>query len=123
MQKTALTLESNLDQLPAFCADDERHDAAWQELKHYNTTTPRAFLGIHPIIVQNNEAMRLHVLKQTGPADFLKEYTNTQKNIDRYTSLLNKKHYKDEEQQADWLALIERDKTKLEFMQNLISNA
>lgn len=105
--------------IAAFCADDERNHLAFLELKYFEKHGE--FLYMHPLLKDQAREHDLEILRKTNPTEFTKQMVNAQKSIERYTSRINLKKYKNETELADWSDLIASYTKKLEMMQALIS--
>ncbi|HET6558075.1 MAG TPA: hypothetical protein VFG54_12220 [Prolixibacteraceae bacterium] len=111
--------QATSSQVSKFTDDDDRNHLAFLELTNYEKTGE--FLYVHPLmkgLVKENE---WEILRRTNPAEFTRQLLNAQKSIERYTSRINQKKYKSEQELADWQGLIETYTHKSSVMQKLLS--
>lgn len=109
--------ESN--QIESFINDDDRNQLAFLELDNYEKKGE--FLYLHPILKNKSEENSLEILRRTNPGEFAKQMINAKKSIERYTSRINQKKYRDDAELNDWRMLIEGYTSKLLMMQKLFS--
>ena len=120
MQALDSVIDSATDeQLAQFVDDDDRNHLAFIELKC--SEKRGEFLYLHPLLKDQARENDLEILRKTNPAEFTRQMVNAQKSIERYTSRINLSKYKNEQERADWLALIDTYTKKLDIMQLLIS--
>lgn len=110
---------ANDKQVAQYIDDDDRNYLAFLELSNYEKL--REFLYVHPILKGEAKENELEILRKTNPTEFTHQMLNAQKSIERYTSRLNQKKYRDDAERNDWARLIETYSNKLKIMQNLIS--
>jgi len=110
---------ANDKQVAQYIDDDDRNYLAFLELSNYEKL--REFLYVHPILKGEAKENELEILRKTNPTEFTHQMLNAQKSIERYTSRLNLKKYRDDAERNDWARLIETYSNKLKIMQNLIS--
>lgn len=110
---------ADTETIAAFCSDDDRNHLAFLELKYFEKHGE--FMYLHPILEKQAHENELEILRKSNPTEFMKQMVNAQKSIERYTSRINNKKYKNEEELADWYRLIESYTKKLDMMQTLIS--
>lgn len=107
------------EQIEQFLADDERNHLAFLELSHFEKTGD--FIYLHPIIKAKAKDNYLEVLRKANPTEFTRQMVNAKKSIERYTSRINLKKYRTENELNEWTGLIATYTEKLKIMQALIS--
>lgn len=112
-------VSANNEQLKQFCSDDDRNYLAFQELRYFEKHGE--FLYLHPLLQSYKQENELEILRRSNPREFAKQMLNAQKSIERYTSRINNKKYKNEKELADWRALVDKYIAKVEMMRILIS--
>lgn len=111
---------ANDTQVSTYVDADKRNHLAHLELKNYEQY--KAFLFLHPILLDYKKESEYRALLATNPAKFMQEITNINKNITRYQSLINTKKYKSEEERVSWLNIIKDCNTNLSIIQNILAN-
>lgn len=120
MKAVSPKLEDNLGLLPSFVQDEELHEAAWRELRHFNLA--KTFLHQHPITAERKQYDELIVLLRTDMREFMDRIRRLQNNITRYNSRIKCMRFKDDEQKENWIDIITRDQLTLLLMQNVIAS-
>ena len=119
MRQAEIALDHDATLLSSFCEDDERNTLAWAELSQYNKNS--TFIFQHPILAVHSLRTRLATLLQSDPGAFMKEVTLSNNNIDRYLSRINQGKHKGEEERLAWVGIIDRERSKLKLIEELIS--
>ena len=119
MKQANEALESDASLLASFCDDDERNTLAFAELHQYNKKC--TFIYMHPILAEQSLLTRLTTLLQSDPIAFMNEITLSNNNIARYVSRIKGAKFKGEEERLAWVSIIQKEKSKLKLMQELIS--
>jgi len=106
-------------QATIFVDADTRNHLSFLELSNYEKN--KAFLYLHPLLQAYKLEVELNQLRVNDPDMFMNQTVNIKNNIARYQSMINNNKYKNEDEKANWLAIIKDCYLKLSIVKTLIS--
>jgi len=115
----AILDSANDETAQTFVNADTRNHIAFLELSHYEKN--KTFLYKHPLLIEYKLEKELEQLRKLDPEKFMRDLINADKSITRYRSQISNKKYKNDDERADWMHIIEEYSSKLSLMKQLIS--